>query len=225
VLVAHDRSLPLISPELHRVECRMHSVDRDFLKASHRFRVGLLSRYGTRTGQGSIDRREGSARRVKSRFLVALALGGIAACDTVSIPETLLTPDRAGVVAMVEPLPGRQWRYRFEDGTQFTLDGAVYRLVYSDTVPTEGDLMLLGEGPDGPWVARVPAGRGLTNVPDCFILETQGIDHGEYINTEAGLRLRKAPNFDAGYSANPPRYANPTSYFCLTADGLVSSYE
>jgi len=90
---------------------------------------------------------------VKSRFLVALAalvLGGIAACDTVSIPETLLTPDRAAVVTMVEALPGRQWRYRFEDGTEFTLDGAVYRLVYGDTVPTEGELMLLGEGPDGP---------------------------------------------------------------------------
>jgi hypothetical protein len=147
------------------------------------------------------------------------------------------TPEVAGVIVASDRNEANFARYRLTNGETVTvndLDGRATTRVYraGDAI---GSLLLAGSGPDRPWFALVPAARPSIDRPiGCYSLNTWGTDEGDWIQTDVGLRLRKAPGFDAGLLAETPggvvptprvgmRYQAVQQVFCLNEEGLVTA--
>ena len=166
--------------------------------------------------------------------LVLLPLLVVGGCGR-SVPGPY-TPEVAGVVASTE------WvelnvvsRFVLEDGTFVDariLDKTETTIVYQ-AGRTIGDLLLAGSTADGQWLAFVaPAGRD--DLPDdCYAVDGYATDEGDWIQTDIGLRLRKAPDFDPGLLPDVPGDYTPTSHpglrydavgqtLCVNRDGLVT---
>ncbi len=100
-------------------------------------------------------------------------------------------------------------------------------VVYGGGPPDVGDLLLGGTGPDGPWVARLVSDSIAGGEPDCFRLDGFGTDRGDMIETDAGIRLPKAAQFDPGLETegDAQRYTNSLDpKFCVNPDGQVTSF-
>ncbi|MGZ8439124.1 MAG: hypothetical protein ACXWXR_11385 [Candidatus Limnocylindrales bacterium] len=164
-----------------------------------------------------------------------------AACQLVSGPQVgggPYVPETAGILVSSEWVTENTIaRYVLDNGESFTAnvsDRKATQFVYRDPGQT-GDLLLGGEHP-GPWIAFLaPASTTRSGLPDgCFALYGNGTDDGEWIQTDAGLRLRKAAGFDPGLLAATPdgpvptaqvglRYDGDNRLFCVNRDGLVTS--
>jgi len=163
-------------------------------------------------------------------LLPLLVLGGCGG----SVPGPY-EPEVAGVVVSTE------WvelnvvsRYVLEDGTFVDariLDKAETTIVYQ-AGQTIGDLLLAGSTTDGRWLAFLaPANGSLPS--DCYAVHGYATDEGDWIQTDIGLRLRKAPDFDPGLLPAVPGGYTPTSHpglrydavgqtLCVNGDGLVT---
>lgn len=104
--------------------------------------------------------------------------------------------------------------YRLGDGTDLTIKPADVRDITS--APTVGDLLLYGEGGDcGSFLGRaVP--RDIPEYPNCLGVAQSGIDDGEFILFQSGLRLPKASGFPSR-----PRYVGRSALACLDDHGQV----
>lgn len=144
------------------------------------------------------------------------------------------TPEVAGVVATEESLPGSSMRYVLTDDREITVDYANTTIVMS-VGRAVGDLLLQGSSPEGSWVALLAPAQRRSDLPiECYGLDSWGTDEGDWIQTDVGLRLRKAPGFDAGLLAETPggvvptprvgmRYEAVQQVFCLNDEGLVTA--
>jgi hypothetical protein len=143
-------------------------------------------------------------------------------------------PEVAGVIEAEESLPGSSMRYVLTDGREITVDYANTTIVMS--VGREvGDLLLQGSSPEASWVALLAPALRRSDLPiECYGLNGWGTDEGDWIQTDVGLRLRKAPGFDAGLLAETPggvvptprvgmRYEAVQQVFCLNEEGLVTA--
>lgn len=152
----------------------------------------------------------------------------LAACG-----RTYYTPEIAGVVASRASAANGATHYVLASGQELTIItnklnvAGGTTLVYGPGPPNVGDLLLSGTGPKGPWIARLsPAIRGECGSPS-FELDSAGTDRGEWIETDAGLRLHKA--MGSFYTGNRvvhdgSRYDGDLATFCVDADGEVRAF-
>ncbi len=176
------------------------------------------------------------ARRVS---VVAIALL-TAACQPTSDQRVggPYVPETAGILVSSEWVTQNTIaRYVLDNGASLTAnvsDGEAIRWVYRNP-GQKGDLVLGGEQPVL-WIAFLaPASTTRSGLPDgCFALYANATDDGEWIQTDVGLRLRKAAGFDPGLLAATPdgpvptahvglRYDGDNRLFCVNRDGLVTS--
>ena len=168
-----------------------------------------------------------------------LVLVGVALAGCGLFPRQVpgpYTPEVAGVVVAIEPTDTNLTRFTLDNGRMFSasvLDATATIFVYRRGGGV-GDLLLAGSGPDRPWLAFLaPAGRSDLPV-DCYAVYGFGTDEGEWIQTDIGLRLRKAPEFDPGLLPDTPDGPVPTTHpglryegvqqtFCVNRDGLVTA--
>jgi len=171
--------------------------------------------------------------------LVAIALL-TSSCQLASGPPAggPYVPEIAGVLVSSEWVTQNAIaRYVLDNGQSLTADVAdpdALQHVYRDPGQA-GDLVLGGER-GGPWIAFLaPAGPTRGGLPDgCFALYSNGTDDGDWVQTDVGLRLRKAVGFDPGLLAATPdgpvptahvglRYDGDNRLFCVDRDGFVTS--
>jgi len=127
-------------------------------------------------------------------------------------------------------------RYNLDNGESFSvniLDADKSTIVYQ-AGNVVGDLLLAGSGPERPWLAFL-APAGMSDLPaDCYAAYGYATDEGDWIQTDIGFRLRKAPGFDPGILPGIPadyvptmhpgqRYEGPGQVFCVNRDGLVTA--
>lgn len=139
-----------------------------------------------------------------------------------------LTPEVAGVVVGREGGAGGTATWELATGQTYSLE-----MTSSDVIegqggsPDVGDLLLGGTGPDGAWVASLFEQTGAGTPPDCYALHSFGTDRGEWIETDVGLRLPKAPEFDPGTIRDVKdgvRYEDTLPEFCVNPAGQVTSF-
>jgi hypothetical protein len=152
----------------------------------------------------------------------------LAACG-----RTYYTPEIAGVVASRASAANGATHYVLASGQELTIItnklnvAGGTTLVYGPVPPDVGDLLLSGTGPNGPWIARLsPAIR--SECHGIFAVDGAGTDRGEWIETDAGLRLHKTMgNFDPGDRRTPHeglRYEGSLPTFCVDANGEVTAF-
>lgn len=192
---------------------------------------------GGPTGHSAVARLGLSLARRASLVAIALLT---AACQLVSGPQVggPYVPETAGILVSSEWVTENAIaRYVLDTGDSLTAnvsDRKATQFVYRDPGQT-GDLVLGGEQP-GLWIAFLaPASTTRSDLSDgCFALYSNGTDDGDWIQTDAGLRLRKAAVFDPGLLAATPdgpvptahvglRYDGDNRLFCVNRDGLVAS--
>jgi hypothetical protein len=172
--------------------------------------------------------------------LVGLVATALAACSLFPRPVPgPYTPEVVGVVVSTELTEDDLARYRLANGETFTVNHLDERA--QTTVYRQGDvvgaLLLGGTGPERPWIALVAPGTSTTTrfPAGCYALFSWGTDEGDWIQTDVGLRLRKAPGFDPGLLPETPdgpvptahpgeRYEGPGFAFCLDSAGFVTAY-
>ena len=162
---------------------------------------------------------------------------GVLACGLGRTVPGPYTPEVAGIVTSVERVQGNLKQLNLANGQSFTvndLDGSALTTVYGNGGDA-GDLLLAGTVSGHPWLAAVRLGTLVSSyLPDgCYALDGWGTDEGDWIQTDVGLRLRKAPNFDPGLLPETPGMPAPTPWsgmryeatlqtFCLDLDGRVT---
>lgn len=147
-----------------------------------------------------------TSRRVACLLVVALLAG----CG-----RTYYTPDAAGVVDRRADLPDGSSEITLADGTTVAVDPREQLIVLGSGLPDRGELLLTGTAPR-PWVAR------LTGADPCFWVGGSGSEVGAYVETDAGLRLPKAADFDRRhYHETEHRFTG--AGFCVDAQGRVSA--
>ncbi len=140
------------------------------------------------------------------------------------------TPDVAGVVVSGQIVEGNLTEFHLANGKTVTANMLDGRTVINGGIgPGVGDLLLSGTRPNGRWVARAyPGTRISSELPSgCYVVASRGTDQGDWIQTDVGLRLRKAPDFDPGplHTAGPgARYGGIGPTFCLNSEGLVTAF-
>lgn len=167
-----------------------------------------------------------------------LALGlvtvSVVSCQR-SVPGPYV-PEVAGIVVSSEwTEPNVVARYNLDNGTSFSLN--VLEKTKTTRVGGEssavGDLLLAGSGPD-PWLAFLAPAAESDLPADCYAVYGYATDEGDWIQTDIGLRLRKAPGFDPGILPDTPdgpvppprpglRYEGPGQVFCVNREGLVTA--
>jgi hypothetical protein len=162
---------------------------------------------------------------------------GVLACGLGRTVPGPYAPEVVGVVTSTELVEGNLTRFNLANGQSFTvneLDGKALTTVYG-AGGGAGDLLLGGTVSGHPWLAVVrPGTLTRSDLPDgCYALTGWGTDEGDWIQTDMGLRLRKAPDFDPGLLPLTPGMPAPTSRsgmryegteqtFCLDRDGQVT---
>ncbi len=169
--------------------------------------------------------------RVGRWVIAAVVLAVMAGCG--SRAPGPYNPEVTGVIDATEPGGPSITRYVLEDGATFDaniLNSSATTIVYraGNNGDVIGDLLLGGSIDDHPWVAFL-APDGGSDLPDeCYALYGPATDEGDTILFDIGIRLPKAPAFDAGFLGNPyeqpypgRRYDAPLQTFCVNREGLV----
>ena len=149
--------------------------------------------------------------KAELRHLIAgvILAGLLAGCG-----RTYYTPDVVGIVATREQLPDQSVQITLRDGRSQVVDVHVQGIIHGGGIPDEGELFLSGSAPK-PWVAR------LSGADPCFIVPGGGSEEGDFIATDAGLRLPKADTFDRGhYLATEHRFES--GGFCVNSSGEIT---
>lgn len=132
------------------------------------------------------------------------------------------------MVTSLGPGPGGTTTYELANGQEVTIDASDGRRMDYGGLPSIGDLLLSGTGPDGPWIARLLPTLRSDAPPGCYELRSYGTDRGEWIETDAGLRLHKAfANFNPGSDRavrEGDRYEGPGRPFCVNENGEVTAF-
>lgn len=152
--------------------------------------------------------------------VVVLAGGVLLACT-----RAYYTPEVAGVVLSRTPTDAG-WHYVVETGHDLTIDLTEgKRIVYGTVSPDVGDLLLSGTGPEGPWIARLTPPTWDNAPAGCYTLESSGTDRGDWIETDVGIRLPKAPGFLPLNRRDGDRYAASIGHvFCVNEDGQAAAF-
>jgi hypothetical protein len=151
--------------------------------------------------------------------LSLLALVALAGCGELRVgPEPVRDPEVVGVVEEWESVGPRTDHFHLSDGRVFEIDYNDSRQLFPGDALDAGDLLLYGSDQEGIWY------QVLNREADCYILESWGRDAGDFIVFDVGIRLPKAPDFDAGGVTSGEFRANPGIPFCIDAQGRVVSY-
>ena len=165
------------------------------------------------------DRVEHRGHRLAGALAVAAAVSLLASCQFHGARE----PNVIGVVASVELLPDNRLAVTVESGTRIEIDRNRDHNLTSNVAggPDPGQLLLYGDEAFGGrwWVVAYPATGG------CYLVYASGVDDGDHVKMDFGVRLPKAPAFDPGVSGRDGTYDNRwSSQFCLDGEGRVTAY-
>lgn len=160
-----------------------------------------------------------------SALLVAVLTG----CKTdVRIPDVVREPSVVGEISEILPggteSPGdRLALYRLDTSDTLTVDLNSATSLLQNREPGEGDLLLYGEEPDGPWFWSGPLLHDPRTGGQCAEIMAPALDEGDTIVFELGLRLPKADGFDP-FDVTDGEFSDPTKGFCLNERGEVTRY-
>lgn len=153
--------------------------------------------------------------------VVLLTLVGCKAA--VDIPDIVRTPDHAGDVEHREDLADGPIQLTLSGGAEVELDRISALNLRPGTDPAEGDLLLYGTEPDGPWFWSGPLLDDPRTGGQCAEIMAPALDEGGTIAFEIGLRLPKADDFDP-FEVTDGQFTDPTQGFCLNERGEVTRY-
>jgi hypothetical protein len=138
--------------------------------------------------------------------------------------QTFNTPEVAGIVASREFVAGGATHYVLTDGRDLTIDLTRGNpVIYGTAGPAVGELLLSGSGPNGQWIARLTLASWQDAPSGCYTVSGFGTDRGQWIETDAGLRLPKAKGFTTTEERGD-RFESSFPVFCLDETGQVTSF-
>jgi hypothetical protein len=150
--------------------------------------------------------------------MAAIALVVALGCERED-PIIYRVPESVGVLAARDVSQPGVLVLEFEDGRRLTLERN--RLDYLlGGIPNAGELVLAGGHDDRVWAAGIARTRTQGLPPDCFDFFSAGVDEGDTIALDVGLRLPKAPIFDDSLSDGGRYYGD----FCLNSEGQITRY-
>jgi hypothetical protein len=170
-----------------------------------------------RIGAGPPHRPPGGVLSRWCLLLAALVVFVAGACESQA-----RIPSVAGVVRDIQPAAAGQSERYVLDGAEVVIDQGRDAQLYppGHGSPRVGDLLVVGTGANGNWYLVIPPGPSSANGRPCFALWATGVDRGAAIDTNLGVRLPKAPDFDHGSDTNGVYEEQPHS-FCLDQLGAI----
>jgi len=138
-------------------------------------------------------------------------------------PDVVRTPELAAEIVTRTNLAGGAIELTPADGEALQLDRTAALNLRPGTDPNEGDLLLYGTEPDGPWFWSGPLLDDSVTESQCATIAGPAIEQGDSILFEIGLRLPKAPDFDPAEQTDG-QFTDPTRFFCVDGDGHVTRY-
>ncbi|MDQ4107784.1 MAG: hypothetical protein M3138_03125 [Actinomycetota bacterium] len=166
------------------------------------------------------------ARRPPRPLTLAVALFMLLgnACETgVDIPDVVREPEITGEIAVREFVDGSVVEVETVQGEQVRIELNRTARIGGSTDPDEGDLLLYGTEPDGPWFWSGPLLDDPRTGGNCAELMAPALEDGNFIVFEIGVRLPKAPDFDP-FEVTDGQFTDPTKGFCLNERGEVTRY-
>jgi len=149
--------------------------------------------------------------------MAAIALVVALGCERED-PIIYRVPESVGIVAARDVSQPGVLVLEFEDGRRLTLERN--RLDYLlGGIPNAGELVLAGGHDDRVWAAGIARTRTQGLPAECFDFFSAGVDEGDTIALDVGLRLQKAPDFD-GFAENGRYYGD----FRLNSAGQLTYY-
>lgn len=157
-------------------------------------------------------------------MLVLALLITVTACKTsVDIPDVVREPEIAGEVVQRVDLAEGPIELTLSRGQRIELDRMTATNLRPGTDPNEGDLLLYGTEPDGPWFWSGPLLDDPVTGRQCAGMAGPALDDGEAIVFEIGIRLPKAADFDPAEQRDGV-FSNPTREFCIDEFGEVTRF-
>jgi hypothetical protein len=131
-------------------------------------------------------------------------------------------PEAAGVVQAIEPTATQTSRFVLDTGAVLIDIGRDQQL-YGGGSPRVGDLIIVGTDGQKTWyLVIVPGGRSPRG-GHCFPLLVTGVDGGNTIDTDIGVRLPKTPDFNRGGDTDGIYNEQPHE-FCLDERGAIYAW-
>jgi hypothetical protein len=204
----------------NRVKRSHTMVPRTFTRAPHAASVQLhhTSEKEVLNGQRQ------TARAMRCRIIPLLVALVLAACKTgVDIPDIVHEPELAGEIVQRVDLAEGPIELTLSGGERIELDRMTAANLRPGTDPNEGDLLLYGTEPDGPWFWSGPLLDDPVTGRQCAGIPGPALDDGEAIVFEIGMRLPKAADFDPAEQRDGV-FSNPTREFCIDEFGEVTRF-
>jgi hypothetical protein len=140
----------------------------------------------------------------------------LAACETQPRVPTL-----AGVVAAINPTTTQAQEYVTSAGNAVIDLGRDERL-YGGGSPRVGDLLVVGGRGSETWYLVVTPG-GRSHGRECYRLFATGLDVGNAIDLNVGVRLAKTADFDRGPDTDG-KYVEQPNAFCVDGRGAIFAW-
>lgn len=164
----------------------------------------------------------------QATLIIVVVLLVTSGCKTgVDIPDVVREPEVVGEVLDVAAPPEegpreRRARFTLRDDRAVDIDLNSARNI-GGPEPAEGQLLLYGTQPDGPWFWSGPLLDDPVTGRQCAGIVGRALDEGESIVFEIGLRLPKAEDFDPA-EVRDGVFSNPVREFCIDEHGEVTRY-
>ena len=160
--------------------------------------------------------------RAAAVFVIPMLVS--AACNTgVDIPDVVRAPQVAGEVIQRTDLAEGPIELTLSGGTRVELDRVTAVNLRPGTDPNEGDLLLYGTEPDGPWFWSGPLVDDPVTGSQCAYMGGPALEQGASIVFAVGLRLPKAEDFDPA-EIRDGEFPSATRVFCVDELGEVTRY-
>lgn len=148
----------------------------------------------------------------------------VTGCDTgIDIPDVVREPEVAGEVERRVDLAEGPIQLTLSGDALIELDRMTATNLRPGTDPNEGDLLLYGTVPNGPWFWSGPLLDDPITGRQCAGIAGPALDDGDAIVFEIGLRLPKASDFDPAEQRDGV-FSNPAREFCIDERGEVTRF-
>ena len=148
-------------------------------------------------------------------------LGFVAVTNTVGCGTGPRVLSHAGVVQGIEATATQAQRFVTSFGGA-VIDVGNDERIYGGGSPRVGDLLIAGgEGSETWYLVVTPGGR--SHGRDCYRLFATGLDVGDAIDLDIGVRLLKTSDFDRGPDTDG-KYVEQPNAFCVDGRGVIFAW-
>ena len=148
-------------------------------------------------------------------------LGFVAVTITCGCGSGPRVPSHAGVVQGTEATTTQAQKFVTSLGSA-VIDVGNDDRIYGGGSPRIGDLLIAGGDGSEAWYLVVTPG-GQSHGRDCFRLFATGLDVGDAIDLDIGVRLLKTSDFDRG-SDTDGQYVEQPNAFCVDDRGMIFAW-